>query len=439
MSEFLYPLPKEYYDQTTDDRIATQYYGRSYHGGHTYNGHGRGKLDLNCVEGTPVRSMTDGRVTRAGRDNSSPHYSSVWIEVSGHYLGLDSSNHAAWIDDSSNPGHLVIRYYHISNFQVSTGDYVKQGDILGYVGDPCVGANGAHLHLDFTSDGQHLMEPLGILKDGGSQLTPDQLAGFQRWCRDENLPGRCWEVIISEAVWKEAGTLGANGGLVLSRDLYNSCNNNPNDQQQALDYYFNTIIPDSFVKIPSSLQELNSDNRDMIAARMVINNTWREFGGALGNYAGASYAKLWRATIIGDSYRNKPNAKDLYDWIYNGRLSGWMDGSTWKRSEKISSAQYDYALATLKNLKYPELFGQELGHSGKATNPDHFNDLIYEAASKIPKSNGCASAYDKRQKAFQVSYKPGIDKTVSQGFGTYLLYRVTADQFKWSGSLNLHV
>jgi hypothetical protein len=51
-------------------------------------------------------------------------------------------------------------------------------------------------------------------------------------------------------------------------------------------------------------------------------------------------------------------------------------------------------LAALKNLKYPELFGQELGHSGKATNPDHFNDLIYEAASKIPKANGSDGSYD---------------------------------------------
>lgn len=227
MASFLYPLPREYYDQTTSDTAATVYYSRSYHGAHTYTTskgtpHGTGKLDLNCKNGTPVRAMTDGIVCRTRKDNSAENpYSSIWILVQGD-VSIDGISYH--VDNKGYVGEggvvggtLVIRYYHVGQLQFKLGDNVKQGDIIAYVGDPCV-TSGTHLHLDFQCSGGVLMPAYGPLKnapdpDTISGYTPEQIAGLKRWYRDDKHPGRCWEVIISEAVWKDAGGGAYNGDV----------------------------------------------------------------------------------------------------------------------------------------------------------------------------------------------------------------------------------
>ena len=209
MATFLYPLPKEYYDQTTDDPNATKFYGSSYHGAHTYWGHGTGKLDLCCKNGTPVRAMTDGIVIRAGKDNFGNHIS-MQILVQGTFGSYTMENQGYVGKDGIIGGLLIIRYYHIGQYQFSVGDRVKQGDIIGYVGDSSVTST-PHLHLDFTYSMSHndLMPPYGALRgapdpDTISEYNAEQKAAVKRWYKDEKKPGRCWEVIVSEAVWKEA-------------------------------------------------------------------------------------------------------------------------------------------------------------------------------------------------------------------------------------------
>ena len=111
MGKFLFPLENGAYDINNSERV---------HGAKTYSNHGIGKLDFYANPGDVVRSMTNGKVLKAGKD-SSTEYTSCDILVSGDYWkpnGVDG---------------LVIRYYHIVDFPVSVGDVVNQGDILGYV------------------------------------------------------------------------------------------------------------------------------------------------------------------------------------------------------------------------------------------------------------------------------------------------------------------
>ncbi|PTX58872.1 murein DD-endopeptidase MepM/ murein hydrolase activator NlpD [Melghirimyces profundicolus] len=102
---------------------------RTYGGDRTHEG-----TDLMADKGTPIRSVSDGRVVAKG-----------WNELGGWRLTILDANH------------LQISYYyaHLSRYAegIERGSKVKKGQVIGYVGDSGYGEKGTtgqfapHLHL----------------------------------------------------------------------------------------------------------------------------------------------------------------------------------------------------------------------------------------------------------------------------------------------------
>jgi murein DD-endopeptidase MepM/ murein hydrolase activator NlpD len=89
-------------------------------------------LDFRGRTGTPIRAVTDGRVTRAGR-------------MGGCGIGV-MLNHA---------GDLATRYCHMSGMAVSAGQYVTRGQVIGYIGSTGL-STGPHLHYEMYRGGRHV-------------------------------------------------------------------------------------------------------------------------------------------------------------------------------------------------------------------------------------------------------------------------------------------
>ena len=86
-------------------------------------------IDLAAPTGTPVYATADGVVSRAD-----------WYSSYGLYISLE---HGA---------SLQTRYAHLSRLAVATGDVVKKGDLIGYVGSTGR-STGPHLHYEVRVDG----------------------------------------------------------------------------------------------------------------------------------------------------------------------------------------------------------------------------------------------------------------------------------------------
>jgi len=101
-------------------------------------------IDMAVPSGTPVYSPANGRVVSA-RDTSP--------NACGGFIKIDHAN-------------LVTKFCHLRKWVVSVGQYVKQGDLIGYTGggrsDPYRGrSTGPHLHYE-------------ILNKEGLALNPQQ-------------------------------------------------------------------------------------------------------------------------------------------------------------------------------------------------------------------------------------------------------------------------
>lgn len=96
-------------------------------------------VDIAAGRGTPIYATRSGTVT-----------ASTYSEVNGYYVTI---NH--------NDGY-VSTYAHMTNYIVSPGETVSQGQVIGYVGDSGW-ATGAHLHFE--------------LMYGGSYVNPMQYVG----------------------------------------------------------------------------------------------------------------------------------------------------------------------------------------------------------------------------------------------------------------------
>lgn len=99
--------------------------GWSFHGG----------IDLDAPEGRPIVASRDGTV---------------------YYVGYNDSagNHVILQHDADTSGHAWdSRYLHMCYAVVSAGQTVKQGDIIGYVGETGE-ATGPHLHFVICRDGR---------------------------------------------------------------------------------------------------------------------------------------------------------------------------------------------------------------------------------------------------------------------------------------------
>ncbi len=95
-------------------------------------------LDISANRGTPVRAPADGKVELAGVNGN--YGKSVLLE---HGYGLST------------------RFGHLSSYVVRTGQAVKRGDLLGYVGSTGR-ATSAHLHYEVLLNGSPI-NPLRLL------------------------------------------------------------------------------------------------------------------------------------------------------------------------------------------------------------------------------------------------------------------------------------
>ena len=106
-------------------------------------------LDFRGGSGTPIRAVTDGRVTGAGR-------------MGGCGIAV-KLQHA---------GNLSTRYCHMSRMAVSRGQRVSRGQVIGYIGSTGL-STGPHLHYEMYRGGRHV-DPRSV-----SFVIRDQLSGGQ--------------------------------------------------------------------------------------------------------------------------------------------------------------------------------------------------------------------------------------------------------------------
>lgn len=104
-------------------------------------------VDLSAEEGTPVLAVLDGEVVGVGVG-----------EQSGNYVKL---RHA---------GNRETLYCHLSAVNVKTGETVRKGDVVGFVGHTGF-ATGPHLHFELHVDGEKT-DPTAFLEvaSGGTAL-----------------------------------------------------------------------------------------------------------------------------------------------------------------------------------------------------------------------------------------------------------------------------
>lgn len=89
-------------------------------------------LDIGARSGEPIYAAADGQVTSATYNNGL-----------GYYVSIEHD------------GSTATRYSHMTNYIVQPGEYVKQGQIIGYVGESGI-ATGAHLDYAVIKDGQQV-------------------------------------------------------------------------------------------------------------------------------------------------------------------------------------------------------------------------------------------------------------------------------------------
>lgn len=120
-SGFLYPLPAgtSYVSCAYGYRIHPIYGYYAMHSG----------VDLAAAAGTPIYAIKSGTVTTA-----------TYSDVNGYYVSI-----------SHNDGYGSL-YAHMTNYVVSPGQYVNQGDVIGYVGSTGW-STGAHLHFEIYYGG----------------------------------------------------------------------------------------------------------------------------------------------------------------------------------------------------------------------------------------------------------------------------------------------
>jgi murein DD-endopeptidase MepM/ murein hydrolase activator NlpD len=111
-------------------------------------------MDFAAVHGTPVRAVTDGMVAIAGRHGGN-----------GNFVRL---SHSAALGTS---------YSHLSRIAVSPGSYVRQGQVIGYVGSTGL-STGPHLHFEVYRNGAPV-NPRMVSFESRSLLSGQELALFR--------------------------------------------------------------------------------------------------------------------------------------------------------------------------------------------------------------------------------------------------------------------
>ncbi|MGF1549541.1 MAG: peptidoglycan DD-metalloendopeptidase family protein, partial [Sphingomonadaceae bacterium] len=111
-------------------------------------------VDFRASYGTPVRAATDGRVTYAG-----------WNGGYGRHVKI------------KHDGGLATSYSHLSRFAVASGQHVRQGEVIGYVGSTGL-STGAHLHYEMYRNGR-AVDPRSVSYITRALLSGEELARFR--------------------------------------------------------------------------------------------------------------------------------------------------------------------------------------------------------------------------------------------------------------------
>jgi murein DD-endopeptidase MepM/ murein hydrolase activator NlpD len=131
----------------------TSGYGMRFHPLLGYNRFHRG-IDFGAAYGSPIRAVTDGIITFAGRSGGYGNHIAI-----GHNGGLGTS------------------YSHLSRIIVSPGARVIQGQVIGYVGSTGL-STGPHLHFE-TYRNRQLVNPNSVRFATTSLLSGNELAAFR--------------------------------------------------------------------------------------------------------------------------------------------------------------------------------------------------------------------------------------------------------------------
>ena len=122
---FIWPVDSTYVSSGYGGRSAPTAGASTYHQA----------IDISAAAGSPIDAAADGTVTIATYNNGLGNYVSI-----------------------AHDGSTSTRYSHMTNYIVQPGQYVTQGQIIGYVGATGI-ATGNHLDFAVTSNGQQV-DPL---------------------------------------------------------------------------------------------------------------------------------------------------------------------------------------------------------------------------------------------------------------------------------------
>jgi murein DD-endopeptidase MepM/ murein hydrolase activator NlpD len=112
-------------------------------------------VDLAAAMGTPIVAAADGRVVSAG-----------WHGGYGQLVAI------------AHTGGIETMYGHMSRIVAWSGEMVRQGQLIGYVGATGL-ATGPHLHYEVRKDGRPV-NPMSFKMAGGpAQLEGEKLHQFQ--------------------------------------------------------------------------------------------------------------------------------------------------------------------------------------------------------------------------------------------------------------------
>jgi len=109
--------------------------------------------DYSAKVGTPVVAAGDGKVIR-----------STYNRFNGNYVFIQHSHN------------IETKYLHFSKRAVKKGQYVKQGQVIGYVGQTGL-ASGPHLHYEFLVNGMH-RNPRTVKLPDAKPIDKQQLSTF---------------------------------------------------------------------------------------------------------------------------------------------------------------------------------------------------------------------------------------------------------------------
>lgn len=114
-------------------------------------------VDFAAASGTPIYAAGDGKITYAGRKGGY-----------GNYIQIRHN------------GTLRTAYAHMKGFKkgIGTGSYVKQGEVIGYVGTTGR-STGPHLHYEVLKNGVQV-NPRSVDLPTGEELTGTDLANFKK-------------------------------------------------------------------------------------------------------------------------------------------------------------------------------------------------------------------------------------------------------------------